>query len=55
MIARFWYLIFNNLINDNNFFWQGGFDMIASGRDKIETPEQVRVVSLQIYCMINSF
>lgn len=21
--------------------WQGGFDMICSGRDKIETPEQV--------------
>lgn len=22
-------------------FYQGGFDMICSGRDKIETPEQV--------------
>lgn len=27
--------------NRNKFCWQGGFDMIRSGRDKIETPEQV--------------
>ncbi|RYR31273.1 hypothetical protein Ahy_B01g056073 isoform C [Arachis hypogaea] len=26
----------------NNFCWQGGFDMIRSGRDKIETPEQFK-------------
>ena len=26
---------------DANFFYQGGFDMICSGRDKIETLEQV--------------
>ncbi|XP_062093698.1 pyrophosphate--fructose 6-phosphate 1-phosphotransferase subunit beta-like [Humulus lupulus] len=26
--------------NQKIFFYQGGFDMICSGRDKIETPEQ---------------
>ncbi|KAJ1405550.1 Phosphofructokinase domain [Sesbania bispinosa] len=26
----------------NKFCWQGGFDMIRSGRDKIETPEQFK-------------
>jgi len=39
-------LTFNNKYND---FFQGGFDMICSGRDKIETPEQVRVMRLHIY------
>lgn len=34
-----------NAILDLNafFFYQGGFDMICSGRDKIETPEQVKI------------
>jgi hypothetical protein len=29
---------------------QGGFDMICSGRDKIETPEQVEMFFL-MFCM----
>jgi hypothetical protein len=35
--------------NDNNDLFQGGFDMICSGRDKIETPDQVRAMRIHIY------
>lgn len=32
------------LMGVNFSLYQGGFDMICSGRDKIETPEQVSCV-----------
>lgn len=35
--------------------WQGGFDMICSGRDKIETPEQVGALCLFTIVLVYHF
>ena len=39
----------NNLLAFS--FYQGGFDMVCSGRDKIETLEQLRLIFFFFFCL----